>query len=97
MDPFQKEAEPFDVLTMVFFVYACVTVVPTPGNAGAAEGAFYLLFQSLSQANLFWAMLVWRFFVFYLFIIIGFCTSSYENIKNKLTNKNPSRSNDLKE
>ncbi|MBQ7500823.1 MAG: flippase-like domain-containing protein [Clostridia bacterium] len=77
----------FDVFTMTLLVYASVTVVPTPGNAGAAEGAFYTLFQTLSQANLFWAMLVWRFFVFYLVIIVGFATSSYEKIKSNLSKR----------
>ena len=84
---FGGSANWFDVFTMVLFVYACVTVVPTPGNAGAAEGAFYTLFQSLSNANLFWAMLVWRFFVFYLVIILGAATLFYEKIKSNINHK----------
>ena len=52
-------------------VYAAVTVVPTPGNSGAAEGSFYLLFSHLDSASLFWAMLIWRFLTYYLFVVIG--------------------------
>ena len=58
-------------LSMCVFVYASVTIVPTPGNAGAAEGSFYLLFNHLDTSGLFWAMLVWRFFCYYSFLILG--------------------------
>lgn len=52
-------------------VTAAVYFVPTPGNSGAAEGTFYAVFSSLSTGYIFWAMLVWRFFTFYIYIIIG--------------------------
>ncbi len=52
-------------------IYATITFIPTPGNAGVAEGSFYAVFVSLTSGYIFWAMLVWRFFVFYLFILIG--------------------------
>ena len=52
-------------------INAAISFVPTPGNAGAAEGSFYLVFSSLSSGYTFWAMLVWRFFSYYLFIALG--------------------------
>ena len=58
-------------LCMSVFVYASITIVPTPGNSGAAEGSFYLLFSRLDTSGLFWAMLVWRFLCYYSFILIG--------------------------
>ena len=58
-------------LAVTVFVYASSIVVPTPGHAGAAEGAFYILFSDLEPVGLFWAMLVWRFLCFYLFLILG--------------------------
>ncbi len=58
-------------LTLCFYVYASVTLVPTPGNAGAAEGSFYLLFDQLDTSGVFWAMLIWRFLSYYSFILIG--------------------------
>lgn len=61
----------FDAFTMSLYVYASITIIPTPGNSGAAEGAFYALFSSLQPVFLFWAMLVWRFFVFYAMLILG--------------------------
>ncbi len=52
-------------------VTSAVYFVPTPGNAGAAEGAFFLVFSSLSNGYVFWAMLTWRFFSYYIYILMG--------------------------
>lgn len=52
-------------------VTSAVYFVPTPGNAGAAEGTFYVVFSALSTGYVFWAMLVWRFFSYYIYIIMG--------------------------
>ena len=52
-------------------VTSAVYFVPTPGNAGAAEGAFFVVFSALSTGYVFWAMLVWRFFSYYIYILIG--------------------------
>ncbi|MBR2993902.1 flippase-like domain-containing protein [Candidatus Saccharibacteria bacterium] len=52
-------------------VMSAVYFVPTPGNAGAAEGTFFVVFSALSSGYVFWAMLVWRFFSYYIYIIIG--------------------------
>lgn len=52
-------------------VISAVYFVPTPGNAGAAEGTFFVVFSALSSGYVFWAMLVWRFFSYYIYIIMG--------------------------
>ncbi len=52
-------------------VTSAVYFVPTPGNTGAAEGTFFLVFSALSTGYVFWAMLFWRFFSYYIYIIIG--------------------------
>ena len=52
-------------------VMSAVYFIPTPGNAGAAEGTFFVVFSALSSGYIFWAMLVWRFFSYYIYIIIG--------------------------
>ena len=52
-------------------VESAVYFVPTPGNSGAAEGTFYMVFSSLSTGYVFWAMLAWRFFSYYIYIIGG--------------------------
>ena len=58
-------------LSMCVYVYFSVTIVPTPGNAGAAEGSFYILFNQLDTSGLFWAMLIWRFLTYYIFLVMG--------------------------
>ncbi|MBR3230556.1 flippase-like domain-containing protein [Candidatus Saccharibacteria bacterium] len=52
-------------------VMAAIYFIPTPGNAGVAEGTFFLVFSALSSGYVFWAMLVWRFFSYYIYIIMG--------------------------
>ena len=52
-------------------VTSAVYFIPTPGNAGAAEGTFYVVFSALSSGYIFWAMLVWRFFSYYIYIVMG--------------------------
>ncbi|MBQ3261152.1 flippase-like domain-containing protein [Candidatus Saccharibacteria bacterium] len=52
-------------------IMTAISFIPTPGNAGAAEGSFYLVFASLGSGNAFWAMLTWRFFTYYAFIALG--------------------------
>ena len=61
----------FDSLFLCVFIQAAISLILTPGNAGAAEGSFYIVFDSLGTAGTFWAMLVWRFLCYYSFIIIG--------------------------
>lgn len=67
----------FEALFMCIYIQAAITLIPTPGNAGAAEGSFYMVFSSLGTAGTFWAMLVWRFLCYYSFITIGVLTYGY--------------------
>ena len=60
-----------ECFAMTMAVMSAVYFVPTPGNAGAAEGTFFLVFSALSSGYVFWAMLIWRFFSYYIYIIIG--------------------------
>lgn len=58
-------------LAACVYIYAAITIIPTPGNSGAAEGSFYALFSSLTGGYLFWSMLVWRFLCYYIFLLLG--------------------------
>lgn len=64
-------------------IYCAVSIVPTPGNAGAAEGLFYQLFKVVSPGYVFWAVLIWRFFCYYGFIIAGIIVFVLRMFKNK--------------
>lgn len=59
------------IFSSTIYIYASIALVPTPGNAGAAEGAFYLVFSAMGSEGVFWAMLIWRIFCHYSFILIG--------------------------
>ncbi len=59
------------IFATTVYLYASIALVPTPGNAGAAEGAFYLVFSAMKSDGVFWAMLIWRLFSFYSFILVG--------------------------
>ena len=60
-----------ECFALTIAVMSAVYFVPTPGNAGAAEGTFFLVFSALSTGYVFWAMLFWRFFSYYIYIIMG--------------------------
>jgi uncharacterized protein (TIRG00374 family) len=73
-------------LVTTIAVTSAVYFVPTPGNAGAAEGTFFVVFSALSSGYIFWAMLTWRFFSYYIYIIIGaiiYIRMHFEKKKNK--------------
>lgn len=61
----------FSALALTFYIYAASTVIPTPGNAGAAEGSFYLVFSAAGASGVFWAMLLWRLLCYYFVILLG--------------------------
>ena len=80
----------FKALSMTVFIQAVVCLIPTPGNSGAAEGSFYLVFNELAGA--FWAMLVWRLLCYYSFIMIGVLIYGY-NALMKLKNRKKEKLN----
>lgn len=59
------------VFSLMVFIYAAITIVPTPGNAGAAEGSFYAVFSSLTSGYLFWGMVIWRILCYYSWLTAG--------------------------
>ena len=77
----------FTALAQCTFITAAITLIPTPGNSGAAEGAFYLIFST------FWPTLIWRFLCYYSFIIIGVGIYGY-NAMVKLKERKQSKNHD---
>ncbi len=62
------------VVQLCLILYSAVSFIPTPGNSGAADISFYLMFKwGLETAGTsFPALLTWRILSFYSFIVIGF-------------------------
>ena len=76
------------IVQLCIILYISISFVPTPGNSGAADLSFYLLFSTgIKAAGLaFPAMITWRFLAFYSFIIIGFIFTKF---KRKAEKKRP--------
>ena len=73
------------VTVATFYIYAAIAIIPTPGGAGAAEASFYLVFADLPDSGLvFWAMLVWRFFSDYIYILGGIILTATDYAQDKL-------------
>ena len=72
-------------IQLCIILYSAISFIPTPGNSGAADLSFYLLFEAGLAAGLaFPAMIVWRVLAFYSFIIIGF---TFATIKKRSDRK----------
>ncbi len=72
-----------DALTLTAYIYAGIAYIPTPGNAGAAEGTFYTIFRNLNS-NTFWGMAIWRFLTYYLFLLLGVGVYGYNALAPKI-------------
>ena len=63
-----------DILTLQFLLFIAASFTPLPGASGAQEGGFYIFFQQVFPADkLVGALLLWRFFTYYLTLIVGLC------------------------
>lgn len=62
----------FQVVAECMYAINFTAIVPTPGGIGGAEFSFTEIFKGYVDGSyLLWAMLVWRFLTFYLYIIVG--------------------------
>ena len=64
------------IVSSYMYCLAAVSFFPTPGTAGAAEASFYVVFASFFTVAgkgqyVFWALIAWRFFTYYIFILVG--------------------------
>ncbi len=72
------------IVQIVMMLTYAISFIPTPGNAGAADLSFYLLFSTSLAAGLaFPAMALWRLMGFYSFIIIGFIFATVKKRSDK--------------
>ncbi len=92
VDEPNKLLEWLQIVQLVMMLTFAITFIPTPGNAGAADLSFYLLFNASLAAGLaFPAMMLWRLLGFYSFIIIGFLFATIRkriDLKRERLNKN---------
>ncbi len=72
------------IVQLAIMLSCAVSFIPTPGNAGAADLSFSLLFNlGLATGLTFTATVVWRCMSFYSFIIIGFIFATVKKRADK--------------
>lgn len=80
-----------EILVLQFLLYIGASFTPLPGASGAQEGGFYLFFQGVFPENkLLGALLLWRFFTYYLALLIGLGSviiNSASNIRHSGTGR----------
>ena len=87
----------YEMLSITVFIYAAITIIPTPGNSGAAEGSFYLIFSKIGDGSAFWPMIAWRGICYYLIVFIGIIANIHSVIKNKKISKQNEKELELEE
>lgn len=80
------------LITIGLMLYISASYTPLPGASGAQEGAFALYFAGIfPPATLFVALLIWRFFTFYLSLIGGSLLSVFQSLIKKKEQKGQSK------
>lgn len=69
----------FKFLVMGVLVDLASSFIPLPGGSGMNEVSFSLMFGLYFESGpLFWAMLLWRFFTYYIYLILGLGMITYD-------------------
>ena len=77
----QKGTPWYQLLCLSSLLFISASYTPLPGASGAQEGGFLLYFRGIfTEKTIGLALLVWRFFTFYLFLIVGVFTVVSEKI-----------------
>lgn len=71
----------FAVMTLNVYASMSVAIIPTPGNSGFAENAVLLAFANIASSVAFWVVFVWRFFTYYIYILIGMALTLFDVIR----------------
>lgn len=75
-------ASVLEIVTVGVLLYISASYTPLPGASGAQEGGFALFFRAIfPDAKLFVALLIWRFFTYYLTILAGALATTVESLR----------------
>ena len=70
------------LFTIAFLLFVSASYTPLPGASGAQEGGFLVYFKGMfTQGTIGLALLVWRFFTYYLFLLVGAVLSIVNTIR----------------
>lgn len=73
-------------ISALLYISACYT--PLPGASGAQEGGFLLYYEGIIPGDrIGLALLVWRFFTYYLFLLVGVVMVIWEKVLVSMENR----------
>ncbi|HPJ01920.1 MAG TPA: lysylphosphatidylglycerol synthase transmembrane domain-containing protein [Candidatus Limiplasma sp.] len=83
----------YELLSLSFLLFISASYTPLPGASGAQEGGFLIFFAgAFTQGTIGLALLVWRFFSYYLFLLVGAVISIVGSFRGHRADKEePSR------
>ena len=77
-----------ELLTLSFLLFISASYTPLPGASGAQEGGFLIFFAgAFTQGTIGLALLVWRFFSYYLFLLVGAVISIVGSLRGHKADK----------
>lgn len=86
----------YHLITISFLLFVSASYTPLPGASGAQEGGFLVYFQGIFPSEIIGlALLVWRFFTYYLFLIIGVFTVIFEKRILRINRKKEQQSESM--
>jgi hypothetical protein len=72
----------YQLMAVSFLLFVSASYTPLPGASGAQEGGFLIFFAGVfTKGTIGLALLVWRFFSYYLFLLIGALISIWGSIR----------------
>ena len=72
----------YRLLTLSLLLFVSASYTPLPGASGAQEGGFMYYFNNIfTGGTKGLALLIWRFFTYYLFLFVGVATVLFERIR----------------
>ena len=78
------------ILTMQLMLFIAAAFIPLPGAAGAQESGFCIFFRGIfPDSGLMAAMVCWRFFSYYLLILLGLIMMAAARIHRKERRQDP--------
>ena len=67
------------MMVMGVLIDLAASFIPLPGGSGASEISFSMMFGAyFAGGELFWALIIWRFFSYYIYLILGFGMVAYD-------------------
>ena len=84
-----------EIITLSTLLYISAGYTPLPGASGAQEAGFNVFFQGIfiDPSQRFVALLIWRFFTYYITIVLGFIVAVYVQLLD-LNKKNRNKKNE---